>query len=160
MLPWPLPMMRVYDYNPESRLHCYQAAMAIDDQWDGQVVDGATNFQKEGDSSVSPAKSYSKVTSPLGGRLPRHASRSRPSSRPSSLPSRPRFYLSRLSKQQTWGRPDGHWHVVWITSQCRLPMTTSCKIYSPKHAEALHRAQTAPACLNLVSITILEKLTC
>jgi len=39
-------------------------------------------------------------------------------------------------------------------------MTTGCKIYSTEHAEALHRAQTALARLNLVSITILEKLTC
>jgi len=39
-------------------------------------------------------------------------------------------------------------------------MTTGCMIYSPEHAEALHRAQTALARLNLVSITILEKLTC
>jgi len=46
------------------------------------------------------------------------------------------------------------------TSQCYLPMTTSCKIYSTEHAEALHRAQTALVRLNLVSITILEKLTC
>jgi len=38
-------------------------------------------------------------------------------------------------------------------------MTTGCMIYSPEHAEALHRAQTALARLNLVSITILEKVT-
>jgi hypothetical protein len=43
--------------------------------------------------------------------------------------------------------------------QCRIPMTTGCKIYSPEHAEVLHRAETALAGLNLVSITILEKLT-
>jgi len=42
----------------------------------------------------------------------------------------------------------------------RVPMTVGCKIYSTEHAEALHRAQTALARLNLVSITILEKLTC
>jgi len=46
-----------------------------------------------------------------------------------------------------------------LPSHCHLPMTTGCKIYSPEHAEALHRAQTALARLNLVSITILEKLT-
>jgi len=46
------------------------------------------------------------------------------------------------------------------TSQCQVLMTTGCKIYSTEHAEALHRAQTALARLKLVSITILEKLTC
>jgi hypothetical protein len=30
-------------------------------------------------------------------------------------------------------------------------MTTGCKIYSPEHAEALHRAQRAPAHLNLAT---------
>jgi hypothetical protein len=39
-------------------------------------------------------------------------------------------------------------------------MTTGCKLYSIELAEALHRAQTALALLNLVSITILEQLTC
>jgi hypothetical protein len=39
-------------------------------------------------------------------------------------------------------------------------MTTGCKIYSTEHAEALRRAQTALAHFNLVSITIIEKLTC
>jgi len=36
----------------------------------------------------------------------------------------------------------------------RVPMNVGCKIYSTDHAEALHRAQTALAGLNLVSITI------
>jgi len=30
-----------------------------------------------------------------------------------------------------------------LPSQCHLPMTTCCKLYSSEHAEALHRAQTA-----------------
>ena len=46
------------------------------------------------------------------------------------------------------------------TSQCHLPMTTGCKIYTIVHAEALHRVQTALVRLNLVCITILEELTC
>jgi len=45
------------------------------------------------------------------------------------------------------------------TSQCHFPRTTGCKIYSTEHAEALHRAQRAQMHLNLVSITIVEKLT-
>jgi hypothetical protein len=44
-----------------------------------------------------------------------------------------------------------------LPSQCHLPMTTSCKIYSPEHAKALHRVQTVLARLNLVSITIFRK---
>jgi hypothetical protein len=38
-------------------------------------------------------------------------------------------------------------------------MTTGCKIYHPEHAQPWHRAQAAVARLNLVSLTILEKLT-
>jgi len=37
---------RDYDYDHESRLHCYRATMAIDNRYD-EVVDGATNFQKK-----------------------------------------------------------------------------------------------------------------
>jgi len=44
-----------------------------------------------------------------------------------------------------------------LPSQCHLPMTTGCKIDSPEHAEALHRAQTALAHLNLVTITIFRE---
>ena len=42
-------------------------------------------------------------------------------------------------------------------SQCHVPMTTRCKIYSTAHAEALNRTQAALACLNLVSITFFRK---
>jgi len=44
-----------------------------------------------------------------------------------------------------------------LPSQCHLPMTTGCKIYSPEHAEALNSAQTALACFNLVCITIFRE---
>jgi hypothetical protein len=47
-----------------------------------------------------------------------------------------------------------------LTTQCRVPMTTGCKLYSIELTDALHRNQTTLARLNLVSITILEKLTC
>jgi len=36
---------RDYDYDPESRLHCYRATMAIDNRYN-EVVGGATNFKK------------------------------------------------------------------------------------------------------------------
>jgi hypothetical protein len=38
---------RDYDYNPESQLHCNLATMAINNRYDDEVVDGATNFQRE-----------------------------------------------------------------------------------------------------------------
>ena len=38
-------------------------------------------------------------------------------------------------------------------------MTTGCKLYSLELAEALHSAQTALACLNLVSITIIHSVS-
>ena len=91
-----------------------------------------------------------------------------PRNRPASLQSQPRFYWSRLSRAQPWSWPDGHRSGLPMTtglvkqylSQWHLPITTGCKIYSTEHAEAMHRAQTALAHLNLVSITILEKFTC
>jgi len=45
-----------------------------------------------------------------------------------------------------------------VKQHLRVNATTGCKIYSTEHTEALHRAQTALARLNLVSITILENL--
>jgi hypothetical protein len=47
-----------------------------------------------------------------------------------------------------------------LPRQKHLPMTTGCKIYFTEQEKALHRAQTAQARMNLVSITILEKLRC
>jgi hypothetical protein len=38
-------------------------------------------------------------------------------------------------------------------------MSTGCKIYSTEHAETLHRDHTALARLNLLHITISEKLS-
>jgi len=38
---------RDYDYNPELQLHCNLATMAINNGYDDEVVDGATNFQRE-----------------------------------------------------------------------------------------------------------------
>ena len=35
-----------FDYNPESRLHYYQATMAINNQYVEEVVNGATNCQQ------------------------------------------------------------------------------------------------------------------
>jgi len=46
--------------------------MAIDNQNDGEVVDGATNLSKVGDSHVYMIKSYRQVKSPPGGSLLRH----------------------------------------------------------------------------------------
>jgi hypothetical protein len=59
-----------YNYNPEPIMNpnsnlviqfkCNQATMAIDNRYDVEVVDGATNFQ-EGDSRVYIIKSYRQV---------------------------------------------------------------------------------------------------
>jgi len=46
------------------------------------------------------------------------------------------------------------------TDNCRVPMTTGCKIFSTEHAEALHEAQTVLVLLNLLSITIIDNHTC
>ena len=45
--------------------------MAIDNRYD-EVVNGTTNFQKEGDSHVRSVKFYRQVKSQPGGSLPRH----------------------------------------------------------------------------------------
>jgi len=102
------------------------------------------------------------------------------------LPSRPRFYWSRLSKAQpevdrevyqidqdsieASFRERNHEVNRMVTEadfQRRLPSqphlgvnaTTSCKRYSTEHAEALHEGSREHRRSNLVSITILEKLT-
>jgi hypothetical protein len=35
-----------YDYNLETLLHCNLATMAINNRYDADVIDGATNFQR------------------------------------------------------------------------------------------------------------------
>jgi len=86
------------DDNPESRLHRYRPRWQSTNPYDGEVVDGAPNFQKEGDSRVRPVKSYRQVKSPCGGILPKHA----PRSRSRSLPwCRPTLYWSRPSRART-----------------------------------------------------------
>ena len=44
-----------------------------------------------------------------------------------------------------------------LPSQCQLPMSVGCKIRPTEHAEALQRAKTAQARMNLVSITIFRE---
>jgi len=127
-----------FDYNPESRLYCYQATKAIDNRYD-ELVDGATNFQNGRDSHVYIIKSYRQVESLARGSLPRHAPTSEPRSRPRSL--------LRVDPDSTEAAYPERNHEVdrmvteadferWLPSQCRLPMTTGCKIYSIELAEA------------------------
>jgi hypothetical protein len=40
--------------------------MAIDNPYDGEVIDGAMNFQKEGDSRICTTKSYRQVDKSTG----------------------------------------------------------------------------------------------
>jgi len=46
--------------------------MAIEKPYDGEVVDGATKFEKEGDSRVYTIKSYRQAKRPPGGSLLKH----------------------------------------------------------------------------------------
>jgi hypothetical protein len=114
-------------------------------------------FKKEGDSRVKSVKSYRQVKSPPGDSLPRHAPTSLPRSRLRSLlrvdqdsteaAYRERTYeVDRMFTEADFQR-QLPCHAA-STSQCRVPMTTGCKIYSTEHPEALHRAQTALARLN------------
>lgn len=67
--------------------------MAIDNPYDDNVIDVATNFPNERDRHVHMIKSNGQVKCPAGGSLPRHT--------PTSLPkSRPRFNLSHASRAQ------------------------------------------------------------
>jgi len=47
-----------------------------------------------------------------------------------------------------------------VLQSLQVNATTGGKIFSPEHVEALLRAQTVLVRLNLVSITIVEKLMC
>jgi hypothetical protein len=123
--------------------------MAIDNQYDGEVVDGATKLQMR-ERAVS--------------------TRSSPTDNPTAKSKAHLDAVCRDTLRQVYqvdhdSTAAAHNHEVdqmvteadfprCLASQCHLPMTTRCKIYSPEHAEALHRAQTALARLNLISITI------
>jgi len=54
--------------------------MPINNQYDGAVVDGANNFQKEGDIRVRLVKSSRPVKSPRASIPPKHSLRGRPKS--------------------------------------------------------------------------------
>jgi len=110
----------------------------------------SNEFSEEGDSRVYTIKSYRQVKSPPGGGLPRHA--------PTSLPKSPtdKSISTGWSPKRTSNDDyHGKQHLGVNAEYRGLPAAT----YSA-HAEALHRARTAQARLNLVRITIVEKLTC
>jgi len=174
---------RDYDYNPESWLHHYRATMAIDNRHDEEDVDGAMS-SKGGDNHLYTTNSYQQLQSPPGGNLPRDVPWSQPvkSYRQVDKPTSRQSTETRTDKstistkillkprvESAIMKSTGVTEVDfqrWLpnhdeyTSQCQVPMSIGCEIYSAEHAEALHRAQTAPALLNFVSTTILEKLTC
>jgi len=115
---------------------------------------------------------------PGGGNIARHTLKGLPISWPMGLPrsrliglpirwsssllrSQQRFYQSRMSREQPWCQADGH--------QCGLPTTISESSSSNTSRplpddnclqDMFCIALAAQACLNLVNITILEKLTC
>jgi len=165
--------------------------MAIDNQYDGEVINGATKFQKreiavstqsrptdkskahreavyrdthrQGYKEVQPTsqkptwkqsaetrtdkstkKSYRQVKST------RRAKSTKSTKILLKPPIESNHEVDQMVTEADFQRQ--------LPSQCHLPITTRCTIYSTEHAEALHRAQTALARLNLVSITIYRSL--
>jgi hypothetical protein len=120
--------------------------MAIDNRY--EVVDGATNIQKReiavSDQSSPTDKSKAHLEAAYRDT---HRQVYQVDQVPTEAACRERNH----EVDQMVTEADFHRR---FPSQCHLPMTTGCKIYSPEYAEALHRAQTALARLNLVSITI------
>jgi hypothetical protein len=165
--------------------------MAIDNQYDGEVVDGATKFQKR-EIAVSTRSSptdkskahleavyldthrqgYNEVqpTSQKPTWKQSAETRTNKSTKKSyqQVKSTPRGKSTKSTKILLMPPIESNHEVDQMVteadfqrqlpSQFHLPMTTRCTIYSPKHAEALHRAQTALARLNLVGMTVYRNL--
>ena len=114
----------------------------------------SNKFSKEGDSLAYTIKSYREVRSPPAGSQPRHPPTSLTRSRTAACRER-NDKVNRMVNEADFERLLSNQDAS--TSQGWVPMTTGCKMYSTEHAEALHRAQTALARLNLVSITIFRE---
>jgi len=127
----------------------------------------SNELQKGGDS-VRPVKPYRQVKSPQGGSLLRQAPRvywevDQQVYQVDQGSTEAAYREGTYQVDRMFTEPDSERRLpcqAASTSQCRVPMTTGCKIYYIELAEALHRAQMALARLNLLSITISEKLTC
>jgi len=163
--------------------------MAIDNQYDGEVVDGATKFQKREivvSTQSSPTDklkahleaAYRDTHQQVYQEVDRHVCRDMHREvYQEVLPARQKYaerQVYQVPSEATY-RERNHEVDRMVTSadfqrqspsqaasmsQCQIPMTVGCKICPTEHAEALQRAQRMLRCLNLVSITILEELTC
>jgi len=111
--------------------------MAIDNQYDGEVVDGATNFQKR-EIAVSTRSSptnkskahlevvyrdthrqvYLEVDREVYQEIDQHSTKAAYRER--------NHEVDQMVTEADFQRR--------LPSQCQLPMTTGCKIYSPEHA--------------------------
>ena len=121
---------RDYNCNPESpinpnsnleiQLKCNQGTMAIDNRYDVEVVDGATNFKRGRYTGLYDQVLPTSRTPPRGSQ-PRHSPESSPRSRP-------RFYSSPLSGGQPWSRPDGHWSGLRTTMSESMPHTDDYRL--------------------------------
>jgi len=131
--------------------------MAIDNHYDGEVIDWATKFQKR-EIAVSTQSSPTNKSKDHLEAVYRETQR--------------QFYneldrevYQEVDHDSTEAAYPEHNNEVdqmvtdadfqrRIPSQCHLPMNTGCTIYSTEHAEALHGAQTVIAHLNLPSLTM------
>jgi vancomycin resistance protein YoaR len=130
--------------------------MAIDDQYDGEVVNGATNFHKRAiavstrSSSTNKSKAhleavYRDTHRQIYQAVDRQVYQEIDQDSTEAAYRERKHEFDQMVTEADFERR--------LTSQCQLPMTTGCKIYSPEHAEALRRVRTAQARMNLVSIT-------
>jgi len=148
--------------------------MAIENQYDGEVVDGATKFQKReiAVSTQSTDKLVAHMEADYGDTHQQGYNEVLPTSQ--KYAERQVYQVDQDSTEAAYRKRNGEVDRIvtkvdiqprlpgqtTTSSQCRVPMTAGRMIYSTEHADAMHRAQTALAHLILVSITILEELTC
>jgi hypothetical protein len=121
--------------------------MAIDKRYE-EVVDGATNIQKR-EIAVSDQSSTTDKSKAHLEAVCRDTHQQVYQVDQDSTEAARTYEVDRMVTEADFQRP--------LPSQCHLPRTTGYTIYSREHADALHRAQTALARLDLVSITIFRE---
>ena len=109
---------------------------------------------------------YQQVECSPGCSLARHAPGSQPRSQLRSRPGKSNKLTKILLKPhiESASMKSNGWSPMRTSNQdylvkqhLQINATTGCEIYSTEHGEALHRAQTALARLNMVSITIFRE---
>jgi len=132
--------------------------MAIDNRYDGEVINGATNFQKDGDNRVYMIKSYRQVKAHREA-VYRDTEKSTEMSTEKSTkillkpPIKWNYKVGRMVTEADFEPrlPS----IAASPSECHLPMATDRNI--PR--STARRLGRVPVHMNLLSITILEKLT-